>query len=318
MSILNHLLHITNFKSPLLRTIVPSVGAAIAIQAAAGLPSVLAGTERFFDISGSLTFLAVGALSLYLPQLRARVGNAALPSISTAFGGAIAAWNWRQVVATGMAITWATRLGYYLFDRITKDGHDPRFEKLRTQPLRFAVSFFLQAMWVSLMLMPVMALNAVPAAAWAAVPRLTVTDVLGIGVWAGGITMESVADAQKSKWVEGKRKKQHDEQFLSKGLFSVSRFPHYFGEISLWTGLATTAAGVLALKPVQVALGFSGPAGILATTALSFTAPAFSSFLLFKVSGIPLTEARHDERFKDNKEYQDWKKNTPRLVPKLW
>ncbi|KAG6293869.1 hypothetical protein E4U09_002836, partial [Claviceps aff. purpurea] len=99
---------------------------------------------------------------------------------------------------------------------------------------------------------------------------------------------------------------------------SNSRFPHYFGEISLWTGLATTAAGALALKPVQIALGFTGPAGVLATTALSFTAPAFSAFLLTQVSGIPMTEERHDKRFKDNKEYQAWKRDTPKLVPKLW
>ncbi|KAG5979776.1 hypothetical protein E4U55_004754 [Claviceps digitariae] len=163
-----------------------------------------------------------------------------------------------------------------------------------------------------------MALNAVPATAWAAVPRLMVTDVLGLAVWTGGLAMEATADMQKSRWVEGKKKKEHDEQFLSRGLFSKSRFPHYFGEISLWTGLATTAAGALALKPVQVALGLSGPAGLLATTALSFTAPAFSSFLLIKVSGIPLTEARHDERFKDNAAYQAWKRDTPKLVPKLW
>ncbi|KAG5916908.1 hypothetical protein E4U61_003192 [Claviceps capensis] len=319
MSILSHFLHITNFQSPLLRTIVPSVGAAIALQAVAGVPSVLAGTERFFDLSGSLTYLAVGALSLYLPQLRVRVGNAALPRLLAAFGGgSAAAWNWRQVVVTSMAMLWATRLGYYLFDRITRDGHDPRFEKLRTQPLRFAASFFLQAMWVSLMLMPVFALNAVPAVAWRAVPRLMLSDVLGVGIWAGGFAMEAMADAQKSRWVEGKKKKEHEEQFLAKGLFSVSRFPHYFGEISLWTGLATTAAGALALKPVQIALGFTGPAGVLATTALSFTAPAFSAFLLTQVSGIPMTEERHDKRFKDNKEYQAWKRDTPKLVPKLW
>lgn len=110
MSILSHFLHITNFQSPLLRTIVPSVGAAIALQAVAGVPSVLAGTERFFDLSGSLTYLAVGALSLYLPQLRARVGNAALPRLLAAFGGgSAAAWNWRQVVVTSMAMLWATR-----------------------------------------------------------------------------------------------------------------------------------------------------------------------------------------------------------------
>lgn len=97
-----------------------------------------------------------------------------------------------------------------------------------------------------------------------------------------------------------------------------SRFPHYFGEISLWTGLATTCAGVLALKPIQLALGFRTPAGIVATTALSFVAPAFSGLLLTKVSGIPLTEARHDEKYGGRADYQEWKRNTPKLVPKLW
>ncbi|EFZ02460.1 DUF1295 domain protein [Metarhizium robertsii] len=350
MPIINRLLHITNFKSPLLRTIVPSVGAALAVQLAAGLPSVLASTERFFDISGSLTFLAVGALSLYLPHLRGRAGNATLSRLS-------ASWNWRQVVVTGMAMAWAARrtspppfppfppqtcpyilffnvslsscyawasvanvrtVGAYLFRRISQDGHDPRFDSLRTKPLRFASAFFMQAVWVSVMLMPVMAVNAVPAAAFAAVPRLAVTDVLGIGVWAGGIALETAADVQKSRWVEGRRKKEHDEQFLKTGLFGMCRFPHYFGEISLWTGLATTCAGVLALKPIQLALGFRTPAGIVATTALSFVAPAFSGLLLTKVSGIPLTEARHDEKYGGRADYQEWKRNTPKLVPKLW
>lgn len=245
MPIINRLLHITNFKSPLLRTIVPSVGAALAVQLAAGLPSVLASTERFFDISGSLTFLAVGALSLYLPHLRGRAGNATLSRLSTS-------WNWRQVVVTGMAMAWAARrtspppplsafptpdmsiysplrcffllmlrVGAYLFRRISQDGHDPRFDTLRTKPLRFASAFFMQAVWVSVMLMPVMAVNAVPAAAFAAVPRLAVTDVLGIGVWAGGIALETAADVQKSRWVEGRRKKEHDEQFLKTGLFGM-------------------------------------------------------------------------------------------------
>ncbi|QUC21968.1 uncharacterized protein UV8b_06209 [Ustilaginoidea virens] len=301
-----HLLHITNFRSPLARAIAPCVAAALALQAAAALPSVLARSERFFDLSGSLTFLAVGALSLGLPRLRAAAGaGAALPS-------------WRQVALTAMATAWTARLGIYLFDRITRDGHDARFERLRTQPLRFAASFAMQAAWVSLMLMPVLAVNAVPAAAFAAVPRVVATDAVGLALWAAGMAVEAVADAQKARWLARKRAKQHDEHFFRGGLFSICRFPHYFGEISLWTGLATVAAGVLARGPVQAALGLAGPAGVLATTALAFTAPAFSALLLLKVSGIPLTEARHDERFRDNADYHEWKANTPRLVPRLW
>lgn len=98
-----------------------------------------------------------------------------------------------------------------------------------------------------------------------------------------------------------------------------SRYPNYFGEISLWAGIATASAGVLARLPVQQALGLSGgPLGVITTSVLSFVSPAFAAFLLLKVSGIPLSEGKYDKRYGDRKDYQEWKKNTPRLIPKFW
>lgn len=67
--------------------------------------------------------------------------------------------------------------------------------------------------------MPVVALNAVPASAFARIPGVKITDVLGLAVWAGGITMEIVADRQKSKWMAEKKSKAHDEQFMTRGLW---------------------------------------------------------------------------------------------------
>lgn len=76
---------------------------------------------------------------------------------------------------------------------------------------------------------------------------------------------------------------------------------------------------MLARRPIQLALGLSGgPAGVLATTALSYVSPAFSAFLLLKVSGIPLSERKYNKRFGDRKDYREWKENTPKLIPKLW
>lgn len=97
-----------------------------------------------------------------------------------------------------------------------------------------------------------------------------------------------------------------------------SRYPNYFGEITMWTGIATTAAGVLSRAPVQQAFGLTGPAGILTTTAMSYISPAFTAFLLLKVSGVPQSEPKYDERFGDRKDYQEWRNNTPRIIPKLW
>lgn len=115
-SLLNPLLRATNLRSPLLRVLVPSAAAALALQAAAAAPSILCQTERFYDISGSATVLAVGALSLYLPALRARAAGhiTRLPGLLGALGarggaGGGPAFNWRQLLVTAMAMAWTLR-----------------------------------------------------------------------------------------------------------------------------------------------------------------------------------------------------------------
>ncbi|KAF1734094.1 hypothetical protein CRV24_005629 [Beauveria bassiana] len=338
-------LALTNFKSPILRTVVPCGLAAVALQALAAAPSVAARSELFFDVSGSLTYLAVGALSLYLPALRARalaaaqgVAQTALPKTPSIAQLAASAWskgggggggggggavpgarNWRQLVLVGLTMVWATRLGSYLFSRVLGHGHDSRFDEIRDKPVRFASVFLIQAIWVTIPMLPVLALGAVPAATVAAaLPRLAATDVLGLSLWGMGFFFEAVADYQKSQWVKQKKLKLHDEDFLTSGLFSVSRFPHYFGEISMWTGIAVTAAGVLARSPVQLALGWTGPLGVVATTALCGLSPLFSWFVVTRVSGVPMSEKKYDERYGHRADYQKWRSETPRLVPKLW
>ncbi|WQF86215.1 Putative 3-oxo-5-alpha-steroid 4-dehydrogenase, probable O-methyltransferase UstE [Colletotrichum destructivum] len=326
MSLLQSLLHLTNFKSPLLRTLVPAVSAAYAIQAAFALPSILAQNERFYDFSGSLTYLSVTALSLYLPALRAKytptLANASIsmPSLLAPFTspGGVGTLNWRQVVLSGAVIFWAVRLGSYLFQRILEEGKDSRFDEIKKSPARFAGAFFAQATWVSLCLMPVIALNAVPASAFAALPAVKASDALGLLVYVAGFAFEITADRQKSKWLRERREKAHDQQFMTSGLWSVSQYPNYFGEISLWTGIATAAAGTLVSQPIQVALGLSGGvAGLFTAAALSYVSPAFVSFLLLKVSGVPMSEKKYDKRYGDRKDYQEWKKITPKLFPKI-
>lgn len=51
---------------------------------------------------------------------------------------------------------------------------------------------------------------------------------------------------------------------------------------------------------------------------MSYISPAFTAFLLLKVSGVPQSEPKYDERFGDRKDYQEWRNNTPRIIPKLW
>ena len=118
MTILSSVLAATNFHNPFLRTLVPSIGLAYGLQAAVAIPSILAQSERFYDLSGSLTYLSCTALSLYLPAIRARSAAAltgapkpAWPSLANALRGAGGplGFNWRQVVLSAAVSVWASR-----------------------------------------------------------------------------------------------------------------------------------------------------------------------------------------------------------------
>ena len=291
--LVNGLLHATNYKNPFLRTLIPSIGLAYGIQAAVAIPSIAFQTERFYDLSGSLTYISCTALSLYLPTLRARAAASfassapAWPSLlaSLTSKDAVNAWNWRQVALSAAVTIWATRLGSFLYARITADdGQDSRFDKIRGSPPKFLGAFFAQATWVSLCLLPVLAINSIPATTLAALPFFTITDIIGILLYVGGLSFEATADRQKSQWLKEKKEKKHSEDFLTRGLWSKSRHPNYFGESTLWTGIATAAAGVMMSGVGQAGMGLSGglaaKAGALAMAGVS---PAFVTFLLLKV-----------------------------------
>ncbi|CAN9081560.1 unnamed protein product [Alternaria alternata] len=276
MTLLQTLLRATAFKNPLLRTLVPSVALAYGIQAAVAVPSIAAQTERYYDLSGSLTYLSLGS---------------------------------------------------YLYKRIQSDeGKDSRFDSIRTSPPKFFVAFFAQATWVSLCTLPVILVNSVPRSAYATSllgkavsSKPYLTDILGLAIFVFGLTFEVIADRQKDAWVQAKKQKKHSEEFLTHGLWSKSRHPNYFGEATLWSGIAIAAAGLLVRQPAQAALGLSGGlGGQMLVAGMCAASPAFVSFLLLKVSGVPLSENKYDERYGDRKDYQKWKRETPMFVPKIW
>ncbi len=109
------------FKSsnPLLATLVPTISLAYGLQGLAAVPSILAQSERYYDLSGSLTYLSCTALSLYLPVLRAKVsanvagGKIPSPPLWQSLGTTLTAGrNWRQVALSAAVGIWATRCVY--------------------------------------------------------------------------------------------------------------------------------------------------------------------------------------------------------------
>lgn len=217
-------------------------------------------------------------------------------------------------------------VGTHLYTRISSSGSDSRFDTIRDSPRKFAVAFFAQATWVSICLLPVLALNSIPAARLAAtvLPRsVSVTDALGLLLFVGGLTLEIVADRQKTAWMQEKREGKHHEDFLSRGLWGRSRHPNYFGETMLWSGIAVLAGGVLTRSVGVVGmLGLQqgaavGWRGRLLGLVLAGASPTFVATLLLFGSGVPLSEAKYDKRFGDREDYQRWKRETPVFWPKL-
>lgn len=249
-----------------------AVAAAYAIQILAFIPAMILRTERFFDLTGSLTFLAISvALVLLTPKPDAR--------------------SW---ILAAMVILWAARLGSFLAMRVHKAGSDGRFDEIKGSPVRFLQVWVIQGAWVSITAAAAWIAISTDAGARAPIGWLT---VVGIIVWALGLVIEIVADAQKSAF---RAYPAHKDEFIRTGLWSRSRHPNYFGEIVLWVGVFLTAAPVLA--------GWQW---------VAILSPLFVILLLTRVSGIPLLEARAEKKWGDRADYIEYRENTPSLIPRL-
>ena len=185
---------------------------------------------------------------------------------------------------------WAIRLGSFLFRRIRADGHDGRFDKIKISLPRFFTVWNIQGIWVSFS----------AAAALAAITSETKLGLdlfawLGLLVWIIGFGIEVIADEQKRRF---RQIKENKGKFIKTGLWAWSRHPNYFGEIMLWLGIAIIAFPVLS--------------GWQLFTLIS---PLFITFLLTRVSGIPLLEARADKKWGGQADYDAYKANTSVLIP---
>lgn len=188
---------------------------AFGIQALAFVPAYILQSERFYDLTGSLTYLSVLGLALSLSGHR----------------------DPRSLLLAGLVAIWALRLGSFLFLRIRATGADSRFDEIKPSAVRFFMTWSLQGLWVSF------SLAAGLAALTTSHPHnLDVFALAGALIWALGFGIEAVADHQKNRFRQNPHKPQ---EFIQSGLWAWSRHPNYFGEILLWIGIAVMALPLL-------------------------------------------------------------------------
>ena len=244
------------------------LGISVVIQIIFFIPSFIFKTEKLYDLIGSSTYLIVISYAYF--------------SIHD-----------KTVTDTFLFIfvaTWAVRLGTYLFTRINRDKEDVRFEKAKRNFFWFLQYWMGQALWVS-----ITSCAAVIAILKNEDNSFNIFLILGSIVWIGGFTIEVLADLQKNKF---KKNQDTYSKFISTGLWSKSRHPNYFGEISLWIGI------YLISVPSFTGIEY-----------LTLISPIFVYILLTRMSGINMLEKIADQRYGNLPEYQEYKKNTPVLIP---
>ena len=163
------------------------------------IPSYAFQTEHYFDLTGSLSYIATVIVAVVLN-----------PSLDI-----------RDLIICAMILIWAVRLGSFLFWRIKKDGQDKRFIVMKTKFTWFLLTWTLGGLWVSVTM----------AAGLAALTSNTTVELgilgyVGIALWLFGFTVEVVADNQKTQF---KKDPNNRDRFIDTGLWSWSQHPNYFG-----------------------------------------------------------------------------------------
>ena len=218
------------------------------------------------DIAWGLGFVVVACLSLLTGQQ-----------------------SWRGLLTLALVSIWGFRLATHIYLRHRNRPEDRRYQDMRAKwqsnvALRAWLQIFLsQGVLLLLIAFPIVVINTSISSS------ITIFDVLGVLVWTVGFVFESVGDAQLSSFTSNPANK---GKLMTSGLWSYTRHPNYFGEITQWWGIWLLALSV--------------PYGLLA-----IIGPLTITILITKVSGVPLLEKAYAGR----PDWEAYKKRTSVLVP---
>jgi len=202
----------------------------------------------------------------------------------------------RRALIAGMTLLWGLRLAAYLFWRNAGHGEDVRYQAMRRHHgERFWLKslgtvFGLQGLLVLIVSLPVQMTQSASGPA-----ELGLLDGLGVVLFAAGLFFESVGDAQLARF---KADPENAGQVMNRGLWAWTRHPNYFGDFLVWWGIFAVSVSTFSTHPVA-ALGIVGP--------------LVMSFLLMRVSGVPLLERR---LVKTRPGYAEYAARTPAFFPR--
>jgi steroid 5-alpha reductase family enzyme len=247
---------------------------------------------------GSLFVLSLYMTVLYILALLLKNNGVA----DIGYGVAFLVFIFATVFQTGLssplltivlcAVTiWAVRLSFRIFLKNKNKPEDFRYKAWRDAwGSTFLVRSFLQ---IYMLQGAVIAVVASPVVVALIFPRAEVVPFfvsVGMVIWVCGFFFEAVGDYQLDAFIKNPA---HKGQIMTSGLWKYSRHPNYFGESTMWIGIFVAS------------LGFSVAA------ALCIWSPLLITYLLLKVSGVPLLE----KRFEGNPSWEAYKAKTSVFIP---
>lgn len=189
-------------------------------------------------------------------------------------------------------LAWSFRIGAFLLYRIRRIGKDSRFDGMRDNFFKFLRFWVLQGVSVFVVLISSLI-------AWRAEETsLTNISWAGLALFIAGLLTEATADIEKFRFNSNPT---NAGKWIDMGLWRKSRHPNYLGEMSVWAGLF-----------IFVLPSLDGWQALIA-----LTSPLYIISLISFVSGIPLLEKSADERWGKDKDYQNYKKEVPVLIPSI-
>ena len=199
-----------------------------------------------------------------------------------------------KLLFLALVLTWALRLWGYLFRRGWGEEEDPRYQAFRKNYgadrywwFSYFQVFLLQGVLAFVVSLPIQFVVRSTSST-----NPTWVDYLGAAVFLIGFIWEAVGDYQLEVF---KKNPDNRGKLLDTGLWGLSRHPNYFGEALLWWGLWICV--------------IDEPSGLYAVVS-----PLLVNFLLVKVSGVSMLEARLVETKPGFKEYME---RTPAFIPRL-
>ncbi|MFA6007519.1 MAG: DUF1295 domain-containing protein [Candidatus Shapirobacteria bacterium] len=181
----------------------------------------------------------------------------------------------KLLISLVLISVWGTRLALHVYNRNKNKKEDYRYQQWKNNA--YLKVFMTQGFFMWLITWPIINSTGV----------MKLFNIMGILIWLVGFYFEATADKQLKKFIANPNNR---GKIMQNGLWAYSRHPNYFGEVTMWWGIWLVN---------------------LNTNWWTIIGPLTITFLILKVSGVPLLERKYE----GNKEYENYKKRVSVFIP---